>query len=374
MDFAFSEEQNLLRGEFAKLIQQRSSLERVRAIMETSDGFDRGLWRELGASGFVGLCVDEAYGGGGLGLSDLTILLEEAGRVLLPAPLLSTNLAIHAIARFGDEAQKRRYLPTLADGSRVGTLAIFERDDSPAPEAIQLRVRAEGDSLILDGTKHFVSDAATADLFVVAGRSGDASDALTLCVLERSENVRGEAHKTVDRTKRMGSLTLERARIAPTQVLGTTHEAWSSLAELLDVGALLVCAESIGAAEALHTLTVEYAKTRIQFEHPIGKYQGVKHPLAEMYVDIESMKSLTYYAAWVAQHEPKELPRAAARAKAYLSDAFARMGTDAIQLHGAIGYTWELDAHMFMKRARWARPQFGDSRVHYERVARLGGL
>lgn len=374
MDFAFSEEQNLLRREFAKLVQQRSSLERVRTVMETPDGFDRALWTDLARSGFVGLMVDEAYGGGGLDFLDLTILLEEAGRALLPAPLLSTNLAIHAIDKFGSEAQKSRYLPGLADGSRIGTLAVFEDSDGLAPEAIRLLAHQDGDALVLEGTKRFVGDAGSASLFVVAFRSGAASTDLTLGVIESGSSVRGDAQKTVDRTKRMGNLVLDKARVSSADLLGEAHRGWPALAELLDIGALLVCAEAIGAAEAVHAMTVEYAKTRVQFDHPIGKYQSVKHPLAEMYVDIESMKSLTYYAAWLAQHDTHAFPLAVSRAKAYLSDAFARIGTDSIQLHGAIGYTWELDVQMFMKRARWARPQFGDSLVHYERVAKLGGL
>jgi alkylation response protein AidB-like acyl-CoA dehydrogenase len=374
MDFAFSEEQNSLRREFSKLMQQRSPLERVRAVMDSADGFDRSLWKDLAGSGFVGLRVHEEHGGGGLDFTDLTVLLEEAGRVLLPSPLLSTNLAIHAIASFGNEAQKRLYLPGLADGSRIGTLAVFERDDSLTPEAVQLRARKQGEDFVLEGTKHLVSDVAVADVFVVAFRSGEAAKDLTLCVVEKGAGAHGETQKTVDRTKRMGNLQLDNVRISPAHVLGEVQHGWPSTKQLLDIGALLVCAESIGAAEALHAQTVEYAKTRVQFEHVIGKYQSVKHPLAEMYVDLESTKSLTYYAAWLAQHDAGALSLAVSRAKAYLSDAFARLGTDAIQLHGAIGYTWELDVQMFMKRARWARPQFGDSSVHYERVARLGGL
>jgi alkylation response protein AidB-like acyl-CoA dehydrogenase len=143
---------------------------------------------------------------------------------------------------------------------------------------------------------------------------------------------------------------------------------------LLDAGAVATAAEAVGAAQAAHELTVEYAKTRYQFGVPIGKFQGVKHPLAEMHVDIETARSLVYYAAWALEHGPAELPRAASMAKAYTSDAFARIGIDAIQLHGAIGYTEEYDAQLYLKRSKWVRPQFGDADYHYERIARLGGL
>jgi alkylation response protein AidB-like acyl-CoA dehydrogenase len=146
------------------------------------------------------------------------------------------------------------------------------------------------------------------------------------------------------------------------------------LARLLDCGALAVTAEMVGAAEAALHLTLRYAKERLQFGRPIGSFQGVKHPLAEMYVDVESFRSLCYWAAWLVDHDPDAAPLAVSRAKAMASDAFARIGVDAVQLHGAIGYTWEYDAQLFLKRARSARPAFGDADFHYARALRLGGL
>jgi alkylation response protein AidB-like acyl-CoA dehydrogenase len=183
-----------------------------------------------------------------------------------------------------------------------------------------------------------------------------------------------EPHRCVDITRRMGRLRFEGVRLARGELLGAPGSGWPVLARVLDCGALAVTAEMVGAAEAALDLTVRYAKERLQFGRPIGTFQGVKHPLAEMYVDIESFRSLCYYAAWLLDEDPEAAPLAVSRAKAMASDAFARIGLDAVQLHGAIGYTWEYDAQLFLKRARFARPAFGDADFHYARALRLGGL
>ncbi len=373
MDFGFSEEQDLLRGEVRKLVQSRCPLSKVRELMELEHHSPE-LWRDMIDMGLPGLTVPEAHGGAGLSLLDLVVVLEETGRGLVPSPLLSTSLAAAAISLYGDEAQQKRYLPRLADGW-VGTLCALERSCDLGPEGIKLRGTPKDTGFVLDGHKAFVGDAGAADLFVVAFRSGDRAEDITLALVERgASGVKGESHKTMDRTKRTGSVSFESVHVAKDQILGKVHQGAPFLSHLYDRAAVMIAAEAIGAAEAAHQMTVEYAKTRVQFDNVIGKYQGVKHPLAEMYVDIESIKSLTYFAAWAADHRPEQLALGASRAKAYVADAFARIGLDTIQLHGAIGYTAEYDAQLYLKRAKWTRPAFGDADYHYERIARLGGL
>ena len=290
MNFGFTEEQDLLRTEVRKLLDARCSLPEVRKLMESQAGYSAGLWSELAELGWLGLTIPEAHGGAGLGWVDFVVLLEETGRSLFPSPLVSTTLAAAAILDSGSEEQRARWLPGIADGSRIGTL-------------------------VLDG-----------------------------------------------------------ARVPKSALLGAPGRAWPAIERLFDRGAIATTGEMIGAAEGALALTVQYAKDRIQFGNPIGKYQGVKHPLAEMYVDVESTKSLLYYAAWALDESPREVPRSASLAKAYASDAFARIGIDGVQLHGAVGYTAEYDIQLFLKRSKWARPTFGDSDFHYERVASLGGL
>jgi len=250
-------------------------------------------------------------------------------------------------------------------------------EDCPDPALISLEARADGDAQVLTGEKPFVHDAGTANLFVVAFRT---AAGLALAVVESDDaGVSGRSLPTLDTTKRIGTLTLADVRVEPDRILcapGTTGEgtADATIARLLDRGAIAMTAEMIGAAEEAHRITTQYAMERIQFDEPIGRFQGVKHPLAEMYVDIESYKSLLYYAAWALDDAPDEVARSASMAKAYASEAFARIGIDGIQLHGAVGYTDEYDIQLYLKRSKWARPAFGDADWHYERVASLGGL
>jgi alkylation response protein AidB-like acyl-CoA dehydrogenase len=376
MDFGFSEEQDLLRAEVRKFLDQNASMEEVRRIAESPDeSFDRTLWQRMAELGWVGLALPEEHGGMGLGFVTLLPVLEECGRSLFPSPLLSTLVAAKAIERAGSQAQRERWLPQLADGSRIATLALLEESDSFEPDGIRLRAEVAGEHTLLSGRKLFVSDAAAADLFAVAYRSGPRPEELSLAVVERdAAGLSVIDYPTTDLTKSTGELVLDAVQVGPGEILGDAGSAWPTLAWLVDLGAVLVTAESVGAAEGAHHLTTEFVKERIQFGAPIGKFQGVKHPLAEMFVDIESFKSLVYYAAWAVDEGAEDLSLAASRAKAYASEAFARIGIDGVQLHGGVGFTWEYDIQMYLKRSKWARPAFGDADYHYGRLATLGGM
>ena len=377
MNFGFSEEQEMLRAEVRKFLDENAPLERVREIVENEDGarFDRRLWSSVAELGWVGLTVPEAHGGAGLDLETLIVVLEETGRSLFPSPLISTILASKAIERFGSEAQQARWLPGLADGSRIGTFAFLERSDSMAAEGVETLAKLDGDALVISGEKLYVGDAALADLFVVAVRSGTDAESISLVVVEREAAGVGACDfDGMDLTKRLGRLTLEEARIGLDCVLGEQGAAWSAIRWLLDLGAALVTAEAVGAAEAALQVTTEFARSRVQFGEPIGRFQGVKHPLAEIYVDVESFRSLVYYAIWALDQGAPDASIAVSRAKAYCADAFPQAGILGVQLHGGVGYTWEYDIQMYLKRAKWLRPMFGDADHHYERAARLGGL
>jgi acyl-CoA dehydrogenase len=375
MNFGFTEEQEWLRAEVRKLLDQRCPLDEVRRLMETPEGFSRELWKEIAELGWLALTIPEAFGGAGLGWVDLVVLLEETGRTLFPSPLVSTTLVAAALRESGSEAQRARWLPLLADGSRIGTFAFLEASDLHEPEGVELAGRPTRDGWRLSGEKLFVPDAGAADLFVVAFRAGAAPREIGLALVERdAPGVAAEAAPSMDLTRRLGRLVLDGALVGPDALVGRPGAAWPAVARLLDLGACAVAAEAVGAAQAALALTVGYAKNRIQFGQPIGRFQGVKHPLAEMHVDVESFRSLVYYAAWALDESPDEAPLAVSRAKAYASEAFPRIGIDCVQLHGGIGYTWEYAAQLFLKRAKWMRPLFGDAEHHYERIARLGGL
>jgi alkylation response protein AidB-like acyl-CoA dehydrogenase len=375
MDFGFSEEQELLRSEVRKFLDQNASMEEVRRIVDTPLGYDKQLWARMAELGWVGLTVPEEHGGAGLDLVTLLVVLEETGRSLFPSPLISTVLAATAIERLGSSEQQQRWLPGLAEGSQVGAFALVEETDNLDPEGITLEGEPDDPGVILNGSKLFVPDAGQADLFVVAFRSGSGAEDVSLAVVEKgASGVQVDDYPVMDLTKRMGKLGLEGVRVGPGEILGETGRAWPEIGHLVNCGATLVAAEMIGAAEAAVDITVKFANERVQFDSPIGRFQAVKQPLAEMHVDVESFKSLTYYAAWALEEGAEDGALAASRAKAYASEAFARIGIDGVQLHGAVGFTWEYDIQMYLKRSKWARPMFGDSDYHYDRIARLGGL
>jgi alkylation response protein AidB-like acyl-CoA dehydrogenase len=375
MNFGFSEEQELLRQEVRKFLDERAPLETVREIMKSEAGFSPDLWKETAELGWPGLTIPESHGGAGLGWVDLVVLLEETGRTLLPSPLVSTTLAASALIESGSEAQKQRWLPGLADGTCIGTPALLEDSDVLGPAGIALHGRPEGADVVLSGTKRFIADAGIATLFLVPFRSGDGEEEISLALVEAdARGVTAGGLRCMDETKRLGTLVLDDVRVPREALLGEPQRAWPNVARLLDRGSVAITAEMIGAAEAALTATAQYAKDRIQFGEKIGKFQGVKHPLAEMYVDVESFKSLLYYAAWALDESPDEVPRAASLAKAYASDALARIGIDGVQIHGAVGYAEEYDIQLYLKRSKWARGMYGDADYHYERVAALGGL
>lgn len=375
MDFGFSEQQDMLRNQVRKFLDDQCPIPQVRKIAATETGYCRDLWSQLSELGWLGLTLPEEYGGVGLSWVDLMVILEETGRTLFPSPLLSTSLAATAINALGTEKQQQRWLPSLADGSCIGTLALLDESDFLAPSAIQLNANTNADGYVLSGQKRFVQDAMSADLFVVAFRTGPSSDDLGLALISRQANgVSVEETEGWDRTKRSGVVELDAVQVNSDAVLGEKLLGAEAIAMLIDRGALAVSAEAVGACEGILNLTSQYAQDRKQFGSPIGRYQGVKHPLAEMYVDIECMKSLVYYAAWALEGQPDEAPATIAKAKAYASQTICNAGVNGVQLHGAIGYTDEYAMQLFMKRSKWSRATYGDEDFHYDRVAELGGI
>jgi alkylation response protein AidB-like acyl-CoA dehydrogenase len=371
MNFGLTEEQQILRNVARRFLSEQAPITKVRDVMESPDGFDPEIWTAMAGLGWPGLIVGDEYDGTGLGWVDLAVLLEETGRGLLPSPLVSTSLAVTAIAKFGTAEQKSRYLPALADGSEIGTLAILEESDTPGPDGVQLAGTAKGSDYVLSGTKRFVHDAGVATLFVVAFRAG--GDIRLAVVPASASEVKATGVLTMDATKRMGDVVLDGVKVGAGDLLKTEGDGSAALSYLLDLGGVAVTAEMVGAMDRALEITTEYARNRTQFGAPIGRYQGVKHPLAEMFVDVETSRSLLYYAAWCVDERPEELPLAIARAKAYASEAFTRIGVDCVGLHGAIGFTAEYDIQLYLKRSKWALPAFGDADFHYERVAVLGG-
>ena len=378
MNFGFNDEQELLRSTARKFFENECGSDTVRRLMETPEGISPDLWTKLAEQGWLGLVYPEAYDGMGLGLVDLVVLMEEMGRAVVPGPYFSAVLLGGlAIAEAGSEAQKKEWLPRIAAGDRRVALAWMEPSAQLGPAGVTLTAVEKGGKYTLSGTKLFVHDAHTADALVVAARTrpGAGADGVSLFLVPKgTKGLEVTLLPTMDQTRKLCEVALSDVTIGPDALLGAAGAGWAPLARVLDRATVALCAEMCGGAQKVLDMTVEYAKIRQAFGRPIGSYQGVKHRAADMLVDVENSKSITYYAAWALDEGVAEAPLAVSMAKAYVSDAYRRVAAAGIQLHGGIGFTWEHDLHLYFKRAKGSEFTFGDATHHRERVAQLVNL
>jgi alkylation response protein AidB-like acyl-CoA dehydrogenase len=379
MDFGFSQEQELLRQTARSFLEKECPSGFVRRMMDDPAGTTDEFWRRLAELGWLGLIYPEAYGGVGLGLVDLAVVLEEMGRAVMPGPYFSTVLLGGlALLHAGSEAQRRAWLPRIAAGEARATLALLEEEPRWDAAGITLAARpGKAGGFVLSGTKLFVPDGHTADLLIVAARTArpakaDPDHGVSLFLVPReAPGVAAAALPTMDQTRKLAEVTFRRVGVGPEAVLGPLHQAWPVVQRILDRAAVALSAEMCGGAQRVLEMCTEYAKVRVAFGRPIGAYQAIKHRCADMLVSVENAKSITYYAAWAADQDAPDAPLAASMAKAFVSDAYRKVAGDGIQVHGGIGFTWEHDLHLYFKRAKGSEVAFGDATLHRERVARL---
>jgi alkylation response protein AidB-like acyl-CoA dehydrogenase len=378
VNFGFNEEQELLRSTARKFLENECASPVVRQLMDTPEGMTPELWTKLAEQGWLGLIYPDGYDGMGLGLVDLVVLMEEMGRAVLPGPYFSTVLLGGlAVLEAGNEAQKKDWLPRIAAGDKRVTLAWMEPSAMLGPEGVTLRAADRGASFVLSGTKLFVPDAHTADAIVVAARTttGTSAEGVSLFLVPKeTPGLEVKLLPTMDQTRKLCEVTLHDASVGRDALLGAAGAGWTPLGRVLDRATVALCGEMCGGAQKVLDMTVEYAKIRHAFGRPIGSYQGVKHRAADMLVDVENSKSITYYAAWALDEGGTDGPLAVSMAKAYVSDAYRRVSAAGIQLHGGIGFTWEHDMHLYFKRAKGSEFTFGDATYHRERVAQLVNL
>jgi alkylation response protein AidB-like acyl-CoA dehydrogenase len=376
IDFALAPEQEALQQSAREFLAKECPPLLVRDCMPVADGVPRGLYRELAALGWMGVLVPEAQGGLGLGAIELAALCEELGRVAAPGPFLSTQLAIAALLRGGTAAQKRTWLPRLMAGEAFGALAYHEEGAGHDAASVQLRATRARDGFVLTGHKPLVLDAPAADLLLVAARTrpGRADDGVTLFAVDRGHaGVHVTPHAVLDITRRVGTVELRRAHLGRDTVVGGEGKGGALLARLLDLASLGIAADSLGGAARTLEMALEYAKVREQFGRKIGSFQAIKHLLAEMVADVEPARSLVWHAAYAADRSTRERARAAAIAKAALSDVYSRTARRSVEIHGGIGFTWEFDLNIWFKRAHLSEGLFGDPVWHRERLATLDG-
>ena len=371
MDFAFSEEQEMLRRSARDFLAKESSSKVVRKLMESEDGYDAALWKKMADLGWTALGIPEQYGGVGTFL-DLIVVLEEAGRALLPGPFFSTmGLAVPALIEAATEAQKKEALGAIASGAARATLALTEPSGRWDADGVQLKAAQSGGGWRLDGVKLFVPDAATADYMVVVARTrGEGEDGISLFLVKgRPHGMTVRALETLDMTRRWSEVRFDGVQLNADAVMGPPDKEWPRLKRALEWSTAGLCAEMVGGVQKVLETSTGYAKTRHQFGKPIGIYQAVSHKLADMLVLSESGRSATYYAAWAVDADAPDRALASSMAKAYVSDAYRKVAGDGIQVHGGIGFTWEHDMHLYFKRAKSSEVTLGDAIYHRELVA-----
>jgi alkylation response protein AidB-like acyl-CoA dehydrogenase len=374
IDFGLSDDQEALQRSAREFLARECPPALVRETAKLPDGVPRALYAKMAELGWTGLVVPERDGGLGLGALELALVMEEVGRAVVPGPFLGTQLVIAALVHGGTTAQRKRWLPALVAGESFGALAYLEEGDRHDPAGIALRATAGRGGWRLGGTKLFVMGAPGAELLLVAARTkaGKGPAGVSLFLVEAgARGVRVRPEETIDLTRRIGEVTFRDVAVGRDALLGRPGAGWPLLARLLDLGAVLIAADSLGGAARALEMAVEYSKTRQQFGRPIGSFQALKHMAAEMVAEVEPSRSLVWYAAWTQDHRPREAARAAAMAKARLGEVYSNTVNRSVQMHGGIGFTWEHDLHLWFKRARWNEVAFGDPTLHRERLATL---
>lgn len=349
MNFDFSDDQKMLRDQAHKFLAEKCTSKIVRQVLQGTEGYDKGLWRAIAEMGWLGTAIPENYGGLGLGYLELCVIAEELGRVLAPVPFSSTvYLFAEALLLAGSEEQKAKLLPKIAAGDIIGTFARTEGVGAVTPKSIRASFRSGK----LNGTKIAVVDGADADYAVVLARTGDepGERGLGLALVDlKGAGVARKAQDSIDPSRKHAELAFDNAGA---EALGRPGEGWQLAQRVLDRAAILMAFEQVGGADTCLAMAKDYAVSRYAFGRPIGSYQAIKHKLADMYVNTELARSNAYFGAWALSTNARELPLAAAAARVSATQAFDYAAKENTQTHGGIGYTWEMDCHLFYKRSR----------------------
>ncbi len=379
IQFAFTDEQEQFREAIRRFLQEKSPSTEVRRLMDTTEGYDPEIWRQLSEQlALPGVHIPEQYGGAGFGMVELCIVTEEMGRVLLCAPYFSTAvLATNAILNAGTEAQQSSLLPDLASGARLAALAVTEPSGQWEPQSMELVATSSAEGYTLDGAKSYVVDGHVADLLVVAGRVAgtagrdDHNDLALFTVSADTAGVTRSLLPSMDPTRKLARIDFDGVQA---QRLGNGEDGATALDRTLDQAAIALANEMVGGAQALFDSAVEYAKLRVQFGRTIGSFQAIKHKCADLLLELELAKSAAYYAAQAAATDDPEWPALACLAKASASETYLHIAAETIQIHGGIGFTWENDTHLWFKRAKSSEVFLGQPDYHRELLVQRWGV
>ncbi len=366
MNFGFSEEQEELRKMVRRFLEEKSPETEVRRLMATPEGYDPNVWELMAKElALQGLGIPEQFGGQGFGPVELYVVFEEMGAALFCSPYFSTvALAANAVLFVGNDDDKATYLPGIASGETIATVALTDDTGNWDLSATSATATPKGDGFELNGVVNYVTDGNLASIIFVPAKT---AKGLSLFALKGdAKGVSRTALATMDQTRKQSRIELHDASAT---LVGTEGEALGGLTTMLQVAESALAAEQVGGAQRVLNNAVDYAKTRVQFGRPIGSFQAIKHKCADMLLDVESAKSAAYYAAWASQELNDELPIAASLAKSFCSEAYFHCAAENIQIHGGIGFTWEHHAHLYFKRAKSSELFLGDPAYHRELLA-----
>ena len=369
MNFSFSDDQILLRNSVRAALDEQCKPEHVRAMFDDPKGYSAELWGEMAKLGWLGLPFPEEQGGAGLGFVELALVMEETGRVAYPGPFFATVvLGGLGIMLGGAPAQRDKWLSAIAAGKARATAALLEEHLDWDPASVTATAAKSGSGWMLSGLKRFVPWAHVADVVLIPARS---PEGLSVFLVDpKASGVTLKPMVGIDLVSRWSEMRLDKVAVDADALLGQPGTAGPLLESLLRRAAVMSSAEMLGAARRCLDMSVEYAKVREQFGQPIGSFQAIRHRCAEMLLEVENAHAAVYYAAWALTAGAEDAAIASSICKAYVSEAARKVCGDAIQVHGGIGFTWEYDLHLYMKRAKALEPLYGDAEYHRELIAR----
>ncbi|TET74814.1 MAG: acyl-CoA dehydrogenase [Dehalococcoidia bacterium] len=382
MNLDFTEEQVMFRTMARDFMAKECPSTLVRELEESDEGYSPELWRMIAELGWLGLTFPENCGGSGGDSLDLAILYDEMGRALFPSPHFATVvLGSHTILECGSDEQKQEFLPKIAGGELLLSLALTEPTFGYEPLAIATRATAHGDDYVISGTKLFVPNANIADYLICVARTGESptsrgEEGITLFLVDaHTEGVACTLLKTIDEIghDKQCEVVFQDVKVPKKNILGGLNQGWAPLAKVINQATVALCAEMVGGAQAVLEMSVEYSKERVAFGRPIGSFQALQHKMANMLIEVDGAWLLTYQAAWMLS-EGLPCAKQVAMAKAWASNAYRRVTADAIQIHGGYGFCSEVDTTLYYRRAKAAEFALGDPRFHRRIVAREMGL
>jgi 3-oxocholest-4-en-26-oyl-CoA dehydrogenase beta subunit len=371
MDIKLTEEQEMLKTMARDFLTAKYPKTMLKEIQASEKGYTAELWDEMAGLGWQGLVIPEKYGGNGMTFQDFSVLLEEIGRACLPGPFFATVLlGVYPLLDAGSDEQKQNYLPKIASGKAIFTMALTEADTQIAQGSIQTHAVTGSDGYILDGMKLFVPSANVADYIICAAATGSG---ISLFIVDgKAPGIKVTVLKTIDNEK-LCEVVFTSVHVPKTNLLGTFNGGWPLVEKTVERAAIARCCDTVGGMQQVLDMTVQYAKDRKQFDQPIGKFQIIQHYLANAAIDVDGLKFVTYQAAWM-KSEGMPCSKEASIAKAWASEASDRVLALAHQVHGAIGVTIDHDLQYYTKRLKAAAALFGDAEYHKEIVARQMGL